>query len=713
MPPYRHARRAPRWRQSGLLLVLALSLVGCTSSRGPAGEQADVPGRASTPLAASLLPDAPGDLLAREDLQTLIERQSRRDTLALVAALFSDDATLRARAALGLGSVRAASAVPALVPLLADRDAVVRAFAAFALGQSGDVVLTGPLLDALRSERDPIVLRQLLDALARTGDRSALAAVATSSLPPALEPARAVAIARFGMRGIHDPGALDRLAQGLASERSEVLVASAYYFARVADTSAWRGQAGDVLGATTRLAPDHPAQLNLSVATARLGTEASQAALLRLLGASPDWRIRVNAARGLAGAPAGSRRLASLLTALEDENHHWAATAAQAIGASGDPGAANRARLRSWMADNLEQWLVWTAFLPALPLADQKEAIRLAGSDLPEHMRPFARAAAARALATSDEADALGLLVDLAADPDVRVAAAGLQTLAVRWAADRSASRAELLFPVFAEAVRRTDVATVSAVAATLADSFFLALGSGEVMRETYAGMEVPQDVEPMTAIVSAHGAARDTSALTFLLGVALEGPHPVLRQAAAVALNQRFGEGVHFEAVGLSVPAFPRIDWAYLQSLGSEPRLVLDTDRGRVVLVLYPQWAPVTVQAITRLARSRKYDGVPFHRVVPNFVAQGGDFARADGFGGPEYFLPSEFTTLQYGAGTLGMASSGPDTEGSQFFVTHSPQPHLEGGYTIFGQVIEGQDVVDALRVGDRVTRARVEPSR
>ena len=103
------------------------------------------------------------------------------------------------------------------------------------------------------------------------------------------------------------------------------------------------------------------------------------------------------------------------------------------------------------------------------------------------------------------------------------------------------------------------------------------------------------------------------------------------------------------------------------------------------------------------KLSENKFYNGTVFHRVVSNFVIQGGD-PGGTGYGGPGYSIRSEFSPLTYERGMVGMASSGKDTEGSQFFITHSATPHLDGRYTIFGKVIGGMDVVDEIMTGDSV---------
>ena len=128
-----------------------------------------------------------------------------------------------------------------------------------------------------------------------------------------------------------------------------------------------------------------------------------------------------------------------------------------------------------------------------------------------------------------------------------------------------------------------------------------------------------------------------------------------------------------------------------------------METSRGTIVLELYPQYAPQTVNNFVFLASERYYDGVSFHRVIPDFMIQGGD-PTGTGRGGPGYRFGDEFAgnPLKHDTGVISMANAGPGTNGSQFFITHSPQPHLDGKHTVFGKVVEGQDVVDAIRAGD-----------
>jgi len=212
-----------------------------------------------------------------------------------------------------------------------------------------------------------------------------------------------------------------------------------------------------------------------------------------------------------------------------------------------------------------------------------------------------------------------------------------------------------------------------------------------------------------MTATLEALGTLGGPTAEAVLRG-ALDHPHHAIRKAAAQSLSAATDTTV--TAAPRPLPDTPAIDWSRLETLGRHPRLILETNRGTITIELDAEQAPQTAQAITRFAQNGRYDGVPFHRVVPNFVVQGGDFARRDGFGGPGFFLRTEITRIGHRRGTVGVASAGRDTEGCQFFVPHSMQPHLDSGYTAFGQVTDGMDVVDQLRAYDRIETATVRPA-
>ncbi|MFW5728688.1 MAG: peptidylprolyl isomerase [bacterium] len=138
--------------------------------------------------------------------------------------------------------------------------------------------------------------------------------------------------------------------------------------------------------------------------------------------------------------------------------------------------------------------------------------------------------------------------------------------------------------------------------------------------------------------------------------------------------------------------------------------RVRMETNRGVVGIHLYPEHAPKTVNNFIFLAQEGFYDGVAFHRVIDGFVVQGGD-PTGTGRGGPGYRFADETegNPLQHDAHVLSMANAGPNTNGSQFFITLGPQPHLDGKHTVFGKVVEGHEVVDSIRKGDRMEKVRV----
>ena len=135
----------------------------------------------------------------------------------------------------------------------------------------------------------------------------------------------------------------------------------------------------------------------------------------------------------------------------------------------------------------------------------------------------------------------------------------------------------------------------------------------------------------------------------------------------------------------------------------------IIETEKGDLVLELFASDVPVTVNNFIFLAREGFYDDTTFHRVISNFMAQGGD-PTGTGTGGPGYTFADEFTKHTHVTGALSMANAGPDTNGSQFFITYTPQKHLDGKHSVFGQLIDGMDVLGAIEQGDTIVRITIE---
>jgi cyclophilin family peptidyl-prolyl cis-trans isomerase/HEAT repeat protein len=191
-----------------------------------------------------------------------------------------------------------------------------------------------------------------------------------------------------------------------------------------------------------------------------------------------------------------------------------------------------------------------------------------------------------------------------------------------------------------------------------------------------------------------------------------------IVNQTLSAALNglqlprevETYNEIVKtINAIGLQTlaeiePTFNHsIDWELIKTISRKQSVLIATSQGPIQLVLHVDDAPGSVANFVQLVNDGFYNGKYFHRVIPNFVAQGG-CPRGDGMGGTDYTIRSEFRLHNYGTGTVGLASAGPDTESCQWFITHIPTPHLEGRYSIFAHVAEGMDVVQRIGIGDRI---------
>jgi len=222
-------------------------------------------------------------------------------------------------------------------------------------------------------------------------------------------------------------------------------------------------------------------------------------------------------------------------------------------------------------------------------------------------------------------------------------------------------------------------------------------------------------DIDVRRTLLDVVGQFIDTlgadSAMAELLVTGVLDPEYVIRRRASELYSEKYNR----DRSSMVTPAETRITERRLKNTFADstfrPTALIQTSRGDIEIELIFETAPLTVLNFIDLAKQGFYDGLIFHRVVPNFVIQGG-CPRADGWGGPSYFIRCEYSDVPFERGTVGIATSGRDTGGSQFFITHSPQPHLDGRYTVFGQVLSGMDVVDQIVVGDLIQKIIIRES-
>ena len=232
--------------------------------------------------------------------------------------------------------------------------------------------------------------------------------------------------------------------------------------------------------------------------------------------------------------------------------------------------------------------------------------------------------------------------------------------------------------------------------ASILSDETLFSSSDFEQINQSLSEFSLPADVEVYQAFGALYQDRFADQAKPIINEWATQSYAPLNRSLADA--------GWQVEVPDNSTPNFRLPDWNRLWNLGRHPVLTLRTEKGFIEMKLNTLSAPATVAMVDSMHRAGHYVNVPFHRVVPNFVIQGGDIERKDGFGGPDFVIPTEASEEEFERGAVGIASAGTDTEGSQYFIMHQWKPHLNGHYTRFGSVQNGMDVVDEIVEGDSV---------
>jgi cyclophilin family peptidyl-prolyl cis-trans isomerase/HEAT repeat protein len=643
---------------------------------------------ASAPPSSDLPVLAVPDLEERALLLLLVDRQMY-EPFAVQRAL-AGSPELREELAVALGRIPDRQGRQPLIGLLLDDVPAVRRAAAFALGELEDPEAKDALLQAVR---DPDREAGLLAVEALGKLKTPVVEVAESLLPLPEEERTA------------------RLIPSLFRFREERMVTLA--------------EGGLALA-------DRELHARSAYALAREPFPQAVPTLRRLL-ADPDTRVRGWAARGL-GLAGGGEDLAALRPLLDDREPGpviQALRAARALltGGKGTPPvppgdwvprlleliAAPHPGVRVTALEAAGAWPLAASEASSLGEALAQRAaegqgrergvalVALATGRHPQAARLTADAAAAddpdvraRAAEAAGLLGASGILDRLAGDPTPEVRTVAVET---RLTTEQDPARASRLA---SEGLKDADPGVLATVFGWLADHPVLPMSAlaGALQHERQGSEETV--VAGLGALVArAEAEAGERATAVALLEKAEAGGGYVLRREAGAALG----------TLGQPVPRLRPVetgkdldDYREIVQQTRQPRDVeIRTSKGTIRVRLACPQAPLTCLNFLQLAAQGFFNGLGFHRVVPDFVIQGGD-PRGDGSGGPGYDIRDEINRLRYRRGAVGMALSGPDTGGSQFFLTLSEQPHLDGGYTLFGQVTAGDDILDRIVADDRI---------
>jgi len=646
----------------------------------------------------------------------------------------------RRRAILALGRIGYPSGLAALINIFIsdqnpeNRDPEMRALAAFSLGQIQNQYAVSVLLERLDPavEKSVVVRARAVEALGKIGSNKLAAA----------------ALGAYGVKGVAD--AIVRTLPATNAPVSD----DARLQGSMALTALLRlRQASTIEAIASQLrSPDANLRAQAANALARIrdGIAVAAPALLPLLD-DKDPLVRANAARAL-GVAKATQGIDPLMKLLADKDERVVAGAINALAAIGDTRAVealislgnsllagyrtfDREKLGVPTQQNL-LLLIATAlgsikddracpFLKAFRLADGKLGAHLEVElaiakfgessffDVPDTIKLrsddwIGMSYYAQALGQLATDRAKALLLDLLAGktygkPDVRAIPPILTAL--------SSAKVDRLQDILLEHLKAQDVfvrETVALLLGELGDTSDRVIAD---LYEAYKSARVDKINEARIAIVLAADKLKRPMNIQVLSEKTRDDDY-VVRLKAAELLRAGSNEvSTTRLQIGKADTGHDRAYWrriADLSESAKNPAAVIHTKKGEIVIELFADDAPMTVDNFIRLARSNFYNGLQFVRVVPNFVIQGGD-PRGDQNGGPGYQIRDEINLRAYETGSVGMALSGKDTGGSQFFITHSPQPHLDGGYTIFGRVIEGMDVVNRIARGDRMERVEI----
>jgi cyclophilin family peptidyl-prolyl cis-trans isomerase/HEAT repeat protein len=617
-------------------------------------------------------------------MQKIYTLKDERKTKELLPYLKDKNERYREAATQAFASVQDEEAIDALIKLLADKSEKVRMAAAFSLGQAKDSTAVKDMQNAYKKEASFNVKGALLEAMGKCGTAKTLAFIVEQSYYPentAMNNGIARALFHLANKKIVSPAGTAKAIELIGKPYSSIVRQNASaYLARA------RGiDLNPHMKNIERSLTDEDVNVRMNLARA-IGKLSSSAALefATVLLDDKDYRVKVNALNALKNFEPEIVRAYYMSVFPTAKDPHVSLTAAEGIlktGIASDAAAYYKMAMSS--KDFRTRSVMYQAALkyaePAGKDTIYKALVKLYSGLTDNYEKGMLLTA------LSEHTPAHSFIASQTFSTEAAaIRTYGMEALtSIRKQADfgrKDTSLFTTFDQYFRKAIMSGDVAMIAIASAAMQDTSVASRSSWKkgtpkinftdlkFMDEALAKLVLPRDIETY-----------------------MELQHVI-----------DYYKGTKSKEAPKSASSHP-INWVLVTSLSEEPTVNVSTTKGDFVMKLFTNDAPGSVANFMELVNSRYYDGKIFHRVVPNFVVQTG-CPRGDGWGNTDYTIRSEFAPLSFETGYLGMASAGKDTEGPQWFITHSPTPHLDGNYTVFGKVMEGMEVIHALGVGDRI---------
>lgn len=607
----------------------------------------------------------------------------RRDAEGLMPFLRSPDPNYRGEALFCLGSVQAAGIADSVFPAIQVEQERVRIIGCWALGQTKSSGTVPILRKVLEKETNSLVRGMAYEALGKCGTAEDLNFMAAMDCPLQETEGQAMGIFRFGLRGITSTAGNSRMLKLINTGSS--LVGSLYvscFLGRYAGVDWLRTVPEDIMQAFEN-ERNEEVKSNLIKAVIRAKGEEAWPLAKGIIDSDTDYRIKVNILNSLAPIP-WNKAAKTVYKLVEGADANLSVAGAEAVQRHAAY-ADLPVLLKSINAT--KNWRSRSLLLgKALELVTEKPARvgkveKLIFESVNSAASPSGKAWYIKAL-QSDPGQYVFVEQQLNTAKDPVVATACIETISEM---RKSANFAEASKTAAAAGVDlESEYLRIFKKAIQTGDAPLVALAAG-VLRDPKLNY-------------------REKITDTGFLETALAKVNHPSKTEAFVELNQAIAFFRGQPPLQTGPPVFNHpINWQIVNRLSPKQKVIVKTGKGEFVVQLNVTWCPGTAAAFVELAESGFYRNLTIHRVVPNFVMQDG-CPRGDGWGAPEFTIRSEFSPTPFMEGSLGMASSGKDTEGSQWYITHSATPHLDARYTNFGFVIEGMEVVHLLEAGDKI---------